>query len=207
MRWWATAAGAVAVSAGDVTAQSAQPISLQVSGLYASLFGDDYEGIGKGLGGEAQLRFTPGALSVGVGGQYTRHDFTVTVPSVGDFDGNLSLAGAFIEPRFVIATGSNLVAPYISARLSLLHQGISVDFPACGEVSGSATGTTVNGGGGLLVRLTSRMNLDAGATYGYTQFGEATIKCESTGEELGELAKGSGTNIVVRIGLAIGLGG
>lgn len=197
MRWWAMAAGALVLSTGEAAAQSAQRISLQVSGLYASLFGEDYEGIGNGFGGEAQLRFTPGALSIGVGGQYTRH-------GIDDFDGNASFLGGFIEPRFVIATGSNNFAPYVSTRFSFLRQSLDVssEFNAC---SGSNNGVTANAGGGVLVRLSSRMNLDAGATYGYTWFGSGTFTCDS-GDE-GELSSGSGSNVVVRLGLAIGLGG
>jgi hypothetical protein len=201
MRWWAMAAGALVLSAGAAAAQSAQPISLQVSGLYASLFGEDYEGIGNGFGGEAQLRFTPGALSIGAGGQFTRHGLETGFEGV---DGNASFLGAFIEPRLVVAIGSNNFAPYVSTRFSFLRQSLDVsgDVDSC---SGSNNGVTANAGGGILVRIGSRMNLDAGATYGYTRFGSGSFTCDS-GEE-GELSSGSGSNFVLRLGLAIGLGG
>jgi hypothetical protein len=192
------AAGVAVFSAGDLTAQSAQPISLQVSGIYASLFGEAYEGLKNGIGGEAQLRFTPGALSIGAGGQYTRHE-------IEDASINVSLAGVFLEPRFVVATGSNYFAPYLSARFSLLRQSVDFDDPDCGQIEGSTTGATVNGGGGVLVRLSSRLNLDAGATYGYTRFGEGTISCQATGEQV-DIPSGTGSNVIVRLGLAIGIG-
>jgi hypothetical protein len=57
----------------------------------------------------------------------------------------------------------------------------------------ASNGGTVNLGGGVLARLTSRANLDFGATYGYTRFS-------------GGIA-GSGSDLVLRAGLAIGLGG
>jgi len=199
---WLVAVGALVLSAADAAAQTAQQISIQVSGIYASLFGDAYEGVDNGIGGEAQLRFTPSAFSIGAGGQYTRH-------GVEGLDEDLSLMGVFLEPRFVIPVGSNYFAPYVSGRLSLLRQSISVDANSgfcVGKLSGSTTGVTANGGGGLLVRLGSRLNLDAGATYGYTRFGEGTIRCESTGDRL-EFPSGNGSNVIVRVGLAIGLGG
>ena len=58
---------------GAVGAQSAQAISLQVSGLYNDVYGNVFDGLEDGIGGETQVRYTPGALSVGAGFQYTSH--------------------------------------------------------------------------------------------------------------------------------------
>jgi hypothetical protein len=52
-----------------VVAHSSQRVVVQVSGLYAELFGKTYEGLGGGSGFEAQLRYTPGAFSIGAGYQ------------------------------------------------------------------------------------------------------------------------------------------
>jgi Outer membrane protein beta-barrel domain len=185
---------ATSLSTSVAGAQSAQRFSVQVSGLYASLFGKTYEGLKDGFGGEAQLRFTPGALSFGAGFQYTSHDDQI----VGD---KVKLYGGFFEPRYVISAGSEHVAPYISTRFSVLRESFNV-----GDFSGAATGVTLNGGGGLLVRLTSRVNLDAGATYGYTKFGDTEVVNHATGETT-RVPSGSGSNIIGRIGLAIGIGG
>src|SRR5206468_11102454 len=54
---------------GDLEAQSAQPFSLQASGLVNGVFGDVFTGLQDGIGAEAQFRYTPGALSVGAGFQ------------------------------------------------------------------------------------------------------------------------------------------
>jgi len=62
------------LATGRVSAQSAQAVSLQVSGLYNVVFGNVFENLKNGLGGEAQIRYTPGALSYGLGFQYTAHD-------------------------------------------------------------------------------------------------------------------------------------
>lgn len=159
-------------------AQSAQAISLQVSGLYINFGGSAYSDMSSGAGGEAQVRYTSGAMSLGIGYQYTRH-------TMQGEDGHMSNSGAFIEPRYVFAASSPTLAPYLSARLGLLRMK--------GIMPEDSNGGNVNFGGGILARLTSRANLDFGATYGYTRFS-------------GGIA-GSGSDLVLRAGLALGLGG
>ena len=100
-----------------------------------------------------------------------------------------------MEPRYVIDTGSDRVVPYLAARLAT-----SEIFVEEGRSSSTATGYTINGGGGLLVRLGSAMNLDLGVTLGWKDLGEATIA-----NTLFDM--GTGSNLIVRAGLAIGFGG
>lgn len=213
----ATALGAVLWTA-PLCGQSAQPLSIQLSGLIASLSGQAYDGIKAGPGFEAQLRYTPSAFSIGGGFQFTSH----TLPGFDDGTGtslsttSIRLYGAFLEPRYVLPVSSNSFAPYLSARLSYLRYTGSGDWRFTdgsnnGSFSGSTGGLTMNGGGGLLIHLSPRVNLDMGATYGYTSFGNFswTLTENSGGQTIpgdGGPA-GSGSNIVVRIGLAMGLGG
>ena len=183
--------GAIFLMTSGVSAQSAQLISVQGSALYESVQGDAFqwrldESLPAGYGGEVQLRFTPGTLSWGGGLQGTTHSWT----DQGD-KWNLRMIGIFLEPRYTLP-GTASLYPYLSARLALTTLKLKI----AGEEIGDASGQTVNGGGGVLVRLTPRMNLDVGATFGYTKFGDfdATIQT------------GSGTNLIARVGLAIGLG-
>jgi hypothetical protein len=213
----------IALISPHVAAQSRQRLSMQVSGLYAKPFGGDFETfrVGNGMGAEAQLRYTPGAFSIGAGFQFTSHaapnyglnlgdGSRVDVTSVG-----VQLFGAFVEPRFVILVGSDHVAPYVSARMSLLRYANSAAWasrsqPFSGTMSSNTMGLTANGGGGVLVRLSPRMNLDLGATYGYSSFGKYTIKVsERSGVSAQQNSSngGSGSNVVVRVGLAVGIGG
>jgi hypothetical protein len=178
----------------DLAAQSAQPISLQVSGLYNGVFGQVFTGLGDGVGGEAQLRYTPGALSIGAGFQYTNHELE-------NREEDARLYGGFIEPRYRIHAGSNVVAPYLSARVSVLKVGFSG-----GELSLSSAFIQLNGGGGLLLRVGSRINLDVGGTFGYDRLGGGTLRNRTTGSAV-PIEPGSGSNIVARLGLAVGLGG
>ncbi len=193
---------AASLLAGGLQAQSAQAISLQVSGLYNGLYGDIFGAFKNGVGGEAQIRYTPGALSVGAGFQYTAHG---RKPSAIDPEPvDASLYGGFIEPRYRIHTGSNVIAPYISARFSLLKPGFDG-----GSLSFSSTFIQLNAGGGLLYRLGPRFNLDAGATFGYNHQGGGTLTgVTSNGTPVNQpVESDSGTNIVIRLGLAVGLGG
>jgi hypothetical protein len=109
---------AVALLRGKLEAQTAQPISFQVSGLYNGVFGNVFDGLQDGFGGEAQIRYTPGALSLGAGFQYTVHGLDI-------FTENARFYGGFFEPRYRIHTGSNVLAPYVSARFSVLKMGFS----------------------------------------------------------------------------------
>jgi hypothetical protein len=188
---------ALAVSAmmsDDLAAQSAQPISLQVSGLFNGVFGQVFTGLEDGIGGEAQVRYTPGALSIGAGFQYTSH-------GLQGRQEDARLYGGFIEPRYRIHTGSYVVAPYISARFSVLKVGFSG-----GELSLSSAFIQLNGGGGLLFRMGPRVNLDVGGTFGYDRLGSGTLRNRTTGSAV-PTESGSGSNIVARVGLALGLGG
>jgi hypothetical protein len=91
------------------------------------------------------------------------------------------------------------VAPYVSGRFSLLKVGFSG-----GDLSLSSTFIQLNGGGGLLVRLGPRLNLDVGATFGYNRLGHGTLTSKFSGTAI-PVESSSGSNVVIRLGLAIGL--
>jgi hypothetical protein len=203
-------------------AQSRQRVSLQFSGLYAKPFGGDFKDfdVGNGAGSEVQIRYTPGAFSIGAGFQFTAHSspgyvMVLDDGSIVDVSGvGAKIFGGFIEPRYVIFLNSDRVAPYVSARLSLLNYRTNTDWaargqPFAGTMDWTTMGLTANGGGGLLVRLNSRTNLDLGATYGYSSFGAYSITIrEQSGASLKDHFEGGhGSNVIVRVGLAVGIGG
>ncbi len=183
----------------SLSAQSAHRWSLQASGLYVGVYGDAYEGLSNGAGFEAQVRYTPSAFSLGIGVQSSLHDVTVA-----GFQ-TVSLAGAFIEPRYVLDIGSDRAAPYVAARVSYLRQ--QADVTELGETFAlTADGTQLNGGGGVLVRLSPRLNLDIGATYGAITFEDVVITNSSGATVTVPGSSGSGRNLVLRLGVSIGLG-
>lgn len=186
------------VSVPALHAQSAQRFSIQGSAIFVGTSGDAYDGMNAGPGAEIQLRFTPSVWSFGLGYQYSSHSV-----DNDSFDNNVILSGVFFEPRRTFDVGSTTYAPYASARLAVLKE--SIDFDANGEeLSASATGTQINVGGGVLFRISPRVNFDLGATIGLINFGDVEVNVPGFGTAtIGE--GGSGRNIVLRAGIAVGL--
>jgi hypothetical protein len=181
-------------------AQSAQRWSVQVSWLYANLQGDAYSALQPGSGYEAQVRYTTRTgFSFGGGWQYTKHDDSGTPTPI---------SGPFFEPRYTFVLGGNeSFFPYVSARLSYLvmNQAYASD---SASYTFKTSGATYSVGGGVLIRLSSNMNLDLGATFGLTNFGPAeyTFTNSIGAEKFKDTQQfGSGKNIIARAGLSFGL--
>lgn len=186
---------AVTLLASTTTAQSAQRWSVQGSALYVTPSGLAYEGMENGIGLEAQVRYTPSLLSLGVGYQTSSHN----LPLEDGSDETITLAGVFLEPRYVIDVGRSDLAPYAAARLAFLTQKLTQ-----GNFEAQASGTQINLGGGVLVRLSPRMNLDLGLTYGVIGFGDIELSDGVDPVTLSD-TDSDGKNLVMRIGVTLGL--
>lgn len=194
------AAFALVVGTPSLRAQSAQKLSVQASALYVGAYGKAYEGLSGGAGLEAQLRYTPSVWSFGGGFQISSHDLDLDEGGTE----KVTLAGLFFEPRRVIDVQSSTFAPYVSARVAFLRQ--SIDFDVDGtKVSANTNGAQVNAGGGLLFRMSPRVNLDVGATYGLIRFDDVKVVLPGQGSVTVDGTSGNGQNLVLRLGLAIGL--
>jgi opacity protein-like surface antigen len=189
--------------------QSAQKWSLQGSLFSSTLIGDNpiYQNVEPGAGFEIQARWNPSVFSLGAGFQWTTHkqNLLANQPDVIN-DPNTTLNGFFVEPRYVILVGSNTLAPYLSGRVSFLRQTTTAEFrtingPA--TLKASAEGMNFNVGGGLMFRLGSRLNLDVGATYGYSSFGDFVTEVD--GQEFDRAGSSTGQNLTLRMGLVLGL--
>ncbi len=181
----AVACALVCGNPGVGHAQSAQPYAVQVSALFTTITAGNSSVSGAGI--EVQPRFSRlyatesfGALSLGIGGQYTVH------AKVRD---RLRIAGLFAEPRWVPATGSTTLFPYLSARLAVQRLTGVFQFAEGGSTWGSAFGA----GGGLAIKLTRRSNLDAGVQLVRQQFGT-----------IGVLTFRPFTTYTAKIGLSMG---
>ena len=195
------AAAALMLQPESALGQTGQRLSIQASALRADVFGDEFGTLKAGLGFELQMRYTPSAVSFGGGIQYTVHGDEEAERDGHDAD--IKLLGVFVEPRYVLDVGSQRAAPYLSARVALARFDVHVAFSDGEVLEFTSNGVTLNGGGGVLVRLGPRINLDVGATAGFTRYEptEGTAGGQSFDVELG-----SGTNLVLRVGLAVGLG-
>lgn len=185
---------AAAIPAG-LHGQSAQRLSVQGSGLFIKLFGDAFEGAKAGYGFEAQVRYTPSALSLGVGFQYTSHGVEGT-------NTRATLVGGFFEPRYVFSTASSFAFPYLSGRFYAVRLRSTNDATS---IRTTATGLAANGGGGVLLRLASRVNADLGATFGYSRFSSFKFENLANGITGTSDISNTGSNLVARVGLTFGL--
>jgi len=162
----------------DAEAQTAQRFSIQASALGVQLTAIENEDLAFGGGGEIQLRWNPSAFSIGLGFQGTRHELDPN---------SVTFSGAFLEPRYVLGAIGNSVGVYASARLMSLRA--TFEIAGLGEVE--VDGNAVSGGGGILIRLGSRVNADVGLT---------------VGKEFYDREAADGATVVTRLGLAIGVG-
>jgi hypothetical protein len=168
--FWAAGriASLLCLVSGTLHAQNAQPYAAQFSALFTTIRAASAS-IG-GAGVELQQRFNRlyategfGALSLGLGGQYTTHTRR---------NDRLGIAGLFVEPRWVPATSFVDVFPYVSARLAVQRMTGEFEFVESGNTFGAAIGI----GGGLAVKVSRQINIDAGAQLIRQQFGNIGVQ-------------------------------
>lgn len=164
-------------------AQTAQRWSIQLSALgveLTNISADNDMRFGGGL--ELQARFNPSALSIGFGFQTTRHTVANTLLAR---EITATYTGGFVEPRLILGSIGDLVAIYGSVRFMSLSAKYEI-----GLVEEKVQGAAISGGGGLLIRITDRLNAEFGAT---------------AGKEYYNRDARDGTTIVTRLGVAYGL--
>jgi hypothetical protein len=114
-----------------------------------------------GLGGSFEgflLYGIPAGLSLMVGAQVNKHGIEQTSESY-------LLFSAFVEPRYSLTGISPHWAPFVTGRVSLMWESVSVrvaDF--------SASGRSLSGGAGVLFRLTDQAALETGVSVGAAVF-------------------------------------
>ena len=164
--------------------QSQQRWSVQGSGALVfptASESDDFENSTR-LGWEAQIRHTFSRFSLG--GGYQRS--TVYQFASGDFSAAVSVF--FLEPRYVIVAGSR-AAVYLAGRAGMSELVCSPSEDCTDQGAHFAAG----GGGGVLVRLGTRVALDLGSQYFTTQYDIAAGQTRTAGY------------ILARLGLSVGL--
>lgn len=173
------------------SAQTASRVSLQVSALGSVPFSGGLSAVNLGPGFEAQIRFNPSAFSIGGGFEISWHE-------ISNSERKVRLSGVFVEPRYVLEVASENFAPYLAGRLAVSQTRFEIS-----RFSDTATGFTANVGGGILFVLSPKVNLDVGASIGAKDLGSATVASNPPTE----FDLGSGANVILRVGLAFGLGG
>lgn len=212
-------------SVTPATAQAPARWSVQAAGVMMNLYGETFDGLDNGYGGEVQLRYAPGRLSWGIGVQRSSHGSP-------DYDGEkFNITSVFVEPRLTLDVGSKTWTPYLAGRAGYSRQGASFDFiidhvrsaattpslavrddapllaAAAAPVSElKSTGYQGSIGAGVMARLTPRVSLDVGALVGVMHFGDA--KYYANGKAAGQVngSAGTGQNLTIHAGLSIGFG-
>ena len=104
----------------------------------------------------------------------------------------------------MLFAGSERIAPYVAGRAGYLRSrwdDQEVDDQTGKEAARFyANGLALSAGGGLLIRLGSRLNLDLGASVGQITFGETDVDGQTV--DLGKVNQWT-----IRAGLLLGIGG
>jgi hypothetical protein len=165
------------------SAQSQQKWSVQGSGalVFPTAEESDFENSTR-LGWEAQVRYTFSRFSLGAGYQRS----TVYQFAEGDFSAAVSVF--FLEPRYVILAGSR-AAGYLAGRVGMSQLVCNPSEDCTGQGQHFAGG----GGGGVLIRLGTRVSLDIGTQYFTTQYDISAGQTRTAGY------------VLARLGLSVGI--
>lgn len=165
----------------------AQGVRVELTGAYQSLSGDDFEGTNSGIGGEAQVRFGMGRMTLGVGALLSSH-------GIDGIDDKLKILGLLAEPRFVFALTGSPLSPFIAARFAYLRETLTT-----GGQDFKATGFAFGGGAGVNYRISPLIQILVAAYFQSARFGDVDVDgTTSPGTDA------SGTAMTLRAGLSIG---
>jgi opacity protein-like surface antigen len=178
----------LAAAAVPAAAQSVPKFSLEPAAYYATVSGDDFEGIDAGMGFDVQGRVKFTALSLGLGWQRSTHGNEV-------FSEDITASGFFVEPRYEIPSAAS-IKPYIGARLGRVTQSIEVD-----GVEVSSSGFSYGAGVGIVMPLAGSVKLNTSANYNRLSYGNFEVN----GSEEPD-TETSGTSLVLRVGVSLSFG-
>lgn len=171
-------------------AAAAQGIGIEAAGIYATLSGDDFQGVDAGFGFDGQLRLNLAPrFSIGAGIQRTSHGNDV-VPE------NFGVMGFFAEPRLTFSMPGAPMTPFIGARVALMKSSIE-----SGGTEVKQSGYLLGGTAGAMFRAGPMVNIVAAVVFGSLSFGDQEVNgTEQPGTDTG------GTSLAIRAGVNIKLG-
>jgi hypothetical protein len=153
----------------------------QVSFLFTSLMGEDFDSEKDGIGADVKLFYIwESGLGAGIGGSWTTHD-------VIGLDENMNKWSAYVEPRYTLFIPTTKFRPYVLGRASYNW------FVYEGGVNIGESGWGFGGEIGTAYPIASWIALDVGVYLGYL-----SVSAESTG---GTTFTRSGTELQLTGGL------
>jgi hypothetical protein len=183
------AAALLGAAAFPAAAQVATPkFSFEPAAFYATVSGDDFEGIDAGMGFDVQGRVKFTALSLGLGYQRSSH-------GIEGLDENVVASGIFIEPRYEFPSAAAF-KPYLTTRIGRITQSIEGDGSEL-----KATGFSFGGGAGVMVPLAGSVRLNTSASWNSVSLGEM----ELDGDALPD-SETSGSSLTLRVGVSFSFG-
>ena len=179
----------LAAAAVPAAAQSVAPkFSLEPAAYYATVGGDDFEGIDAGMGFDVQGRVKFTALSLGLGYQRSSH-------GLEGLDEKVNVSGMFIEPRYEIPSAASF-KPYLTTRIARVTQSLEAD-----GSEAKASGISFGGGVGVMVPLTSSVRLNTAASWNSISLGEIEVDGDAIPD-----SKSSGSSLALRVGMSFSFG-
>lgn len=186
------AAALVFLTATAVDAQtSATPTGFALGGNlgYYTLSGDDFEGIDAGLGFEGNARYTflSGFQIVG-GVHYASHGFE-------GLDENMNVLAIFVDPRYVFAIGSPMIAPFVGGRAAWVRESMDIQ-----GIDASANGFAFGGTGGLLFQVAPQVAIETSVMFAAVSFGDIEVEGVTI-----DGSDSSGTTLALQGGIVLSL--
>lgn len=178
----------LAAGAGEAGAQEAshEGTRIEIGPAYGNMEGDDFDGVGRGVGGELQLRRAwSSGWSVGVAGRYTLHE-------ASDVDDRLALISAVLEPRYTFHAEGLPFDPVFGGRagfsrwdLTARQGGVTADF--------AANGLEVGGTAGARFALSESVDLEVRGVASLITFDDVTSQAKGSSLFQGGTFQQSGT--------------
>jgi opacity protein-like surface antigen len=167
--------------------------SVEAAPFYATLDGDDFDGLDAGLGFDVQGRFGWPTWSFGLGWQRSSHD----VPEISD---NLIVTSFFVEPRFQVPVQGEL-RPYFLVRGGLANQRLDADIPGVGAFDVESSGMIIGLGAGLAFPLAPSIDVNFSVMWARLSFDDI----EANGQEIPD-SDSRGSGVLLRAGVSYTFG-
>ena len=193
-----------------LSAQVTQRLSIEAAGLYQRLNGSLEPQTDPGTGYEAQVRYTSGGWSIGLGVDYLQHErrlvtLTGSPPTVVIKSGDADFVGAFVEPRLPLGRPGGTVVPYLMLRAGYARATPEIDIGTGGVsnvVEAAVDAVTWNAGIGAAIRLVRFVGLDLSLSGGVTKWKSHDDRIAGAQALIdGSVSEG---NFMGRVGLSFG---
>lgn len=181
----------IAVPFTDARAQAiVTRFGLEAATYYATVDGDDVEGVDPGFGFDLQGRISWPVWSIGLGWQRSAHE-------IDELETDLVSTAFFIEPRYEFRSPGSM-RPYLLVRGGWAKDRFSGDFVGFGPAEVETSGWLIGLGAGIAWAVSPGVDVTVSSTWTRDSFGDATLNGETV-----EDTKSQASHLSVRLGALI----